>query len=864
MPRCVLATVIVFAALQCGRAARAVDFFWTGPDLGGPGGNFRNSNNWTFTPPPFPLSAAPGGEDDTANFDLGRSPASPYTVTGVGGQNDRLIVHDDSLTLVVSDSSLGVDYALVNNSEASPSLTIGLSSLDVADLTLRGANSTASISTETTSIGRSILSTGVLTVDNLQWDGDGDVIVGESGTGTLTIQNGSDVTSDQGLLGLNYVLDLFGIGTVVVTGAGSTWTNDLDVWVGGEGAGTLRIEDGGRVENATGFIGTFDGSFGTVTVTGAGSTWHNSSQLQVGSHGTGTLTISGGGSVSNSQGFVGSFDGSMGTVTVIGAGSTWNNVGELRVGADSDGELTISNGGSVTNTVGRIGDGPDVTGAVTVTGPGSTWTSSENLYVADAGDGTLVISRGGNVENSSGRIGDQSGSAGTVTVTGPNSTWTNNSGIIVGFAGDGELTIEAGGSATSVSSITLGFTSPSTGEVTVTGAGSNMATNLSVSVGQSGTGQLTISGGGSVSAGFNSSVGGNPSSTGTATVAGAGSSWTVADTLSVGFFGMGTLDVENCGSVSSAEGIIGREQGSTGTVTVTGNGSSWTIGGRLSMGGIAATGADGGNAQLNIHSGGTVDVAEDTVIFDNGFLFLQGGTLATTGISGGSFIWSSGTLHVGIFDGDLTNPSDGTLAPGRSAGGTTILGDYTQSAGATLEIEIGGTATATQFDFVDITGTATLGGELQLALINGFVPDPEDEFIVFNAGDLLSFFTNAGNGQRVETIDGVGSFLVHYGPTSIFNPNQIVLSEFAPARVPSDYNGDGVVDAADYVVWRKYDGSQAGYDLWRANFGATVGSGAEASSNAAVPEPTTLFIVLVGTLATSIANVRQCHKPNRR
>ncbi|HEX2474063.1 MAG TPA: hypothetical protein VHK01_04930, partial [Lacipirellulaceae bacterium] len=92
MPRFFL--VIVFAALQCGRAAWAVDFFWTGPGLGGPGGNFRNASNWTFTPPPFPLDPAPGGEGDTANFDLGRVPENRYTVTNVRGENERLVVHD--------------------------------------------------------------------------------------------------------------------------------------------------------------------------------------------------------------------------------------------------------------------------------------------------------------------------------------------------------------------------------------------------------------------------------------------------------------------------------------------------------------------------------------------------------------------------------------------------------------------------------------------------------------------------------------------------------------------------------------------------------------------------------------------------
>ena len=67
--------------------------------------------------------------------------------------------------------------------------------------------------------------------------------------------------------------------------------------------------------------------------------------------------------------------------------------------------------------------------------------------------------------------------------------------------------------------------------------------------------------------------------------------------------------------------------------------------------------------------------------------------------------------------------------------------------------------------------------------------------------------------------------------------------------VTGDYNHNGVVDAADYVVWRKTDGGPIGYNLWRSNFGEPDGFGSGASANATVPEPTTLILVLVGTMA---------------
>ena len=824
----ILINVILPAYLSWASPARAVDFFWIGPGLGGPGGNFQTSQNWTFNPPPFPLDPAPGGANDSANFDLGRAPENRYTVTNVHGENDRLIVHDDSLTLVVPDVNIGsaTDYVLSNETTTSPSLTVGVALADVADVILAGDGGRAIVSTQATTIGQAPLSTGILTIDNnLRLIGVGDLVVGESGTGTLTIQNGAVVASDHGLLGVNEGPGYFGSGTVVVTGTDSSWNTDAGLVVGVEGAGTLSIEAGGSVSSFTGSIGQLTAnSTGEVALTGSGSTWTNESLLLIGIFGSGTLTIADGGSVTNTDANMAFNAGSSASVTVTGADSQWNNSQSLDVGLSGMADLTIADGGNVTNTIGRIAVNADSTSAATVTGAGSTWTNSDRLLVGYEGDGTLMISDGGSVSDTMGLIGDRPGGTGTATITGAGSAWANSSSLTVGGDGAGELAIEAGGSVSSGSVFIAGDTG-SSGEVTVTGAGSTLTSSLQVTVGGVGTAQLTIFDG---------------------------------------------------GSVSSRWGFIGRLAGSTGTATVAGPGSSWTVIERLSIGGDFSTGDDGGTGTLTVAIGGTVDVSEEIVLFPNGTIRLQqGGTLATTEISfegGGEFDWIGGTLHVGIYNGNLTNPSGGTLAPGRSAGGTTILGDYAQQAGATIEIEIGGTATATEFDFVHVTGTATLGGELELALISGFLPDPADEFIVFNADeDLLSFFANAGNGDRVFTIDGDGSFLVHYGPTSAFDPNQIVLTDFVPALL-GDYNGNGTVDAADYVVWRKTlgqmgaglaaDGNNNGeidpgdYDVWRAQFGNSAlgsGSGADSAISTAVPEPSAAMLTALALVGVAIA-----------
>ena len=81
-----------------------------------------------------------------------------------------------------------------------------------------------------------------------------------------------------------------------------------------------------------------------------------------------------------------------------------------------------------------------------------------------------------------------------------------------------------------------------------------------------------------------------------------------------------------------------------------------------------------------------------------------------------------------------------------------------------------------------------------------------------------------------------------------FNPTAFLIRD--PAG-PGDFNEDGIVDAADYVVWRKTDGSPEDYDFWRTNFGRTAaGSGTVGppGSSSAVPEPGFVALVMVGAI----------------
>jgi hypothetical protein len=68
---------------------------------------------------------------------------------------------------------------------------------------------------------------------------------------------------------------------------------------------------------------------------------------------------------------------------------------------------------------------------------------------------------------------------------------------------------------------------------------------------------------------------------------------------------------------------------------------------------------------------------------------------------------------------------------------------------------------------------------------------------------------------------------------------------------PGDFNHDGTVDGADYVVFRKGLGttySPTDYDTLRTHFGQTYTPGAGAIVNTAVPEPSTLVPLIAAVV----------------
>ena len=137
--------------------------------------------------------------------------------------------------------------------------------------------------------------------------------------------------------------------------------------------------------------------------------------------------------------------------------------------------------------------------------------------------------------------------------------------------------------------------------------------------------------------------------------------------------------------------------------------------------------------------------------------------------------------------------------------------------------------------------------------------------ITYTGGDNVGI-TGAADTSSISSIAATGGLDVVLMGLS--------TESITPPGVPGDYNGNGVVDAADYTVWRDHlgqsspgytlqnEGASTGtvdasdYDFWKAHFGAS-GAGASVVGGGAVPEPSTLVLALVGVIGVAAIGRRK-------
>jgi hypothetical protein len=275
---------------------------------------------------------------------------------------------------------------------------------------------------------------------------------------------------------------------------------------------------------------------------------------------------------------------------------------------------------------------------------------------------------------------------------------------------------------------------------------------------------------------------------------------------------------------------LGATPGSNGALAVTGGGievtSDLTIGG-AGLGAVEQT-------------GGVVRLLEGGVAIEKGQYHLAGGVLQSPTLSkgaNGAFLFEGGELRVGLVGFDLLNEG-GVISPGGvGVGETHVTGDVTLEAGS-LRIEI---ASSTMADLLTIEGLATFGGDLEVHFLDDFAPT-SGAWLILSAASMAGEFDSLP--ERF-TVQQSGADLL------------LVLGD----GLYGDYNNDGVVDAADYTVWRDSVGQmtppgtgadgdgdgeigQGDYDLWRNHYGESI------ETAQSTPEPSSVATATIAWIAS--------------
>ena len=259
----------------------------------------------------------------------------------------------------------------------------------------------------------------------------------------------------------------------------------------------------------------------------------------------------------------------------------------------------------------------------------------------------------------------------------------------------------------------------------------------------------------------------------------------------------------------------------------------------------------------------TIDATLSAESSDHSIRKLGSGTLIVNGSVGQTAV-KEGTLGGRGTLEFLTVRDGGTVAPGASLGILSVNESFTMHPGALLEIELNGTDNsdplAAQYDQVIAGGSIEAAGALTVTLFDDgtpFSPADGDSFTILSADDdITGSFSSV---SLPELLDGL------VWEVDLADGKSLQIT--AASTLRSDFNGDGEVDAADYVIWRKQvgqsgagllaDGTGPGglpdgvvnewdYQLWATNFGKSV-VGATSASAHGVPEPSSaLLLGLIG------------------
>ena len=486
-------------------------------------------------------------------------------------------------------------------------------------------------------------SANVLASNNLAWGNAGNIIVGDTGYGSLTLQDGSDLNGLQIFVGNN----VDSTGEITLTGTSTSLTARLL-----SNTGVFTIGNAG----GTGTVNVLNDADLRTTSTSGNDIWVGSGLFDADPvdplnpviRSTGTLNVDGVGSFAETE--------------------------DLNVGIfGGTGFLNITNGGQIINTDGGtngspdtgfgVNDGPNgekASGTGVVDGDGSLL-RSRAIYVGGDGAGRLTVSNGGEVRTltqgtSAGDmyIGNNVGSDGKVAVFGTdtggtipslldvdNSLYVGNTGVGVLHVGQ-ELDGSANGNGALQVDVDLRIgevaANQADNKVVVNGAGATANADNVTYVGVSGKGTLEVTGGAQFTGRY-LRVGYGATSDGTLLIDGPNSkidtdadATDVVDNTVIGTSGSGTATVSNGGTLNTDEMWVGYQGNAVGDLLIDGgtvhagvdnasSGSDLTIGGR--------TDGTGGTGSVTIQNGGYMSSKVQTVIGGNA---TGVGSLTVTGV----------------------------------------------------------------------------------------------------------------------------------------------------------------------------------------------------------------------------------------
>ncbi|QDU89429.1 Autotransporter-associated beta strand repeat protein [Pirellulimonas nuda] len=259
-------------------------------------------------------------------------------------------------------------------------------------------------------------------------------------------------------------------------------------------------------------------------------------------------------------------------------------------------------------------------------------------------------------------------------------------------------------------------------------------------------------------------------------------------------------------------GTAGLHKTGAGRLTLSGA-SDYSGPTRISAGvlAVASAGGLGASRSINVAAASTLDLSGL-----GGYTLPSGGRLdgqGTVVVRKGAQAATLTIPQTGVLGGSLTLLGDvanaGRLAPGASPGIVTVVGDYTQLAGSTLEIEFGGLTPSVEHDLVIVTGAADLNGSLAVPLYNGYTPN-------FSSGVALEYITalTAAGGVSGRFVDA-DSPNSSYGVIVIYGSHTVEVALTPGTGFQSllaDMNGNGFLDPGDWAGFAHALRDPDGYD----------------------------------------------------